>query len=257
MSQGNAYNLSANLAIQRITVNPKTIADFQKRLGRTKVSVHIDLRTKQLEKQLTALETRMKKVSSASVGMAAANTKVATSQDRVTNSINRQLSARAQSNRLYSIQLRDVATLTGSLISLHSAYTKVTQGMRAFMEVQQSVSRVAQISGTNIDAPVNQQFAKEVRRVSKMLGVSSSDLASSAADLRQSGLDMASVTKQIETLGKLNLNAQINDIGLMAEQIIILKAAFSQGDAEVERSLSKTIALSKQFAVGAEDNRYQ
>lgn len=111
--------------------------------------------------------------------------------------------------------------------------------------------RIKQVSGdSNIAIG---KLADEVGRLSKTLGVSSSELIKSAVTLKQAGLSVKDTTKALETLAQAELAPNFDSMAKTTEGLIAIYQQFGKDIDKVKTQLGSLNAVAGEFAVEASD----
>lgn len=111
--------------------------------------------------------------------------------------------------------------------------------------------RIKQVSGDS-NAAIG-KLADEVGRLSKNLGVSSSELIKSAVTLKQAGLSVRDTTKALETLAQAELAPNFDSMAKTTEGLIAIYQQFGKNIDKVKTQLGSLNAVAGEFAVEASD----
>jgi TP901 family phage tail tape measure protein len=154
-------------------------------------------------------------------------------------------SSLAQSSRRFSTAIRDVATLTGGMLTLHGALIAVIGGFKSLVSYQRQLGAMAQITRTS--TTVTAGLGKEMRKLSKQYGISTELLGKNAIELLQAGRSMQQVKEALPTLALLGVNAQVGAEGLAeaSKAMIVWQNTFKQTQAQTTQSFEKVVALAK------------
>jgi hypothetical protein len=145
-----------------------------------------------------------------------------------------------------STTVRDIATLTGGVLTLRSAFMALSAGIQSAVEFERQLGAMAQIARSNIGAM--RGIGEEVRRLSKQYGVASEILNQNAIELLQSGKSIKEVREALPTLALLGVNAQVGAEGLQeaSKAMIVWGRVFGMTMTQTRQAFEKTIKLSKE-----------
>jgi TP901 family phage tail tape measure protein len=169
---------------------------------------------------------------------------------QATNQLNSSL---LQSSRRFSTIVRDIATLTGGMLTLHGALLAVIGGFKNLVEYERQLGAMAQITRSSID--ITSDLGKEIRKLGKEYGVSSALLGKNAIELLQAGRSIEQVKQALPTLALLGVNAQVGAEGLAeaSKAMIVWQNTFKQTQAETAQSFQKVVGLAKQQFVSVSE----
>lgn len=169
---------------------------------------------------------------------AAATHKWSSSQARLNKNM-------GMSTRMISTTIRDIATLTGGLITLRAAMMSVGSGVSNFLKFEQQMIAIKQITGqTGVEVD---KLSTKIRDLAKQYNFAGEILAKSSAELLQSGMGMDTVSSMLPLLSKLGKNAQVGADGLdsVTQSMIVLNKTFGIAGNEMEQMYEKIVKLAK------------
>lgn len=136
----------------------------------------------------------------------------------------------------------------GAVFELVSAFRT---GIKEAVSFEAELVKLAQVSNSSVKAVG--ATSDEITRLSTSLGVSSKDLLASAVTIRQAGFSADETTAALETLSKTTLSPSFEDLKNTTEGLIALRSQFNTTADDFKRQFSEINAVSKAFAVEAED----
>lgn len=150
-----------------------------------------------------------------------------------------------QSSRRFSTIVRDIATLTGGMLTLHGALLAIIGGFKSLVTYESQLGAMAQITRTNVG--ITAALGKEMRALSKQYGISAELLGKNAIELLQAGRSLQQVKEALPTLALLGTNAQVGAEGLAeaSKAMIVWQNTFKQTQAQTAQSFEKVVALAK------------
>jgi TP901 family phage tail tape measure protein len=258
---GQAYNLTATLNLQQIDAS-QAIASLHKQLASQTFSVNVSLNTANAIRQAGQLNQAMASASSSVKGLATAQTQATTSTNtfaQAQGGLVRQFVATHQAaintRREFSTFFRDIATLTGSVLSLHRGLVLLEQAWSSIQQMNKAKIQLGQITSQSTDSKPIQAMEQSTRNAAKQYGTSSNKLMGQAVELSQAGFDDSQIKGLMGTLAKLNLNEQLSEAGLkdLTNSMIVLKQTFGQAGPEIEKSLGSILEATKKYAVSNSD----
>ena len=127
----------------------------------------------------------------------------------------------------------------------------VKTGVVAFIEYDRQLTRISQVTG---DAKSSLgKITSEIDSLSKSLGVSSSELATTSVTLAQAGLSARDTERALKALALSALAPSFDDMNQTVEGSIALMRQFSISSAQLEGALGSINSVAAKFAVEASD----
>jgi len=150
-----------------------------------------------------------------------------------------------QQTRYMSTSVRDIATLTGGLITLHGALILVREGIGGAVKFESQLASMAQITNTNLKTIGS--LGNLLIDESQKYGVAASLLAQNAQELLQAGKSIEEVRDAIPTLALLGTNAQVGAEGLTkaSKAMIVWSNVFGMSMKETRQAFEKAVRLAK------------
>ena len=207
---------------------------------------------------VSQLQQAMSTASNSVKGLATANSQATSSTNTLTTAqtgLMRSFVATHQAaintRREFSTFFRDIATLTGSVLSLNRGLVMLEQAWSSIQKMQSLKVQLGQITSQQISSPAIQSMEKATRQAGTTYGTSSNKLMGQAVELSQAGFDDSQIKGLMTTLAKLNLNEQLSEAGLkgLTNSMIVLKQTFGQTGPEIEKSLGSILEATKKYAV--------
>lgn len=250
-----AYNLVATLNLQSVDAS-QAISNLQKQLAATNFSINVTLNSANAVKQAGQLQQAFSQASTSVKALTTAQGQVQSSTNSLSQAqggLVRQFVATHReainTRREMSTFVRDVGSLTGSLLTLHRGLVMVEQAWASLQRFQKLSIQLSQIEGRPLASPANQAMEKQVRQTAIKQGVSSNDLMGQAVELSQAGFDDSKIKSMLDMLAHINLNEQIKDIKGVTDSIILLNQTFGQSGDQIEKSLSSILTSTKSYAI--------
>lgn len=256
-----AFNLTANLSLQRqVNIRP-LISDIQKQLDRARFSISVNLDTRGIRQIEGILKRNGAAADSFNASLSSVNAtagklgQTLSGQKFSTGSIKAINSELAVSkSRIQSLDTTSQKAFSGIAAQSYLAYrsiTLLTQQFNEFKAYNSLLTKFAQVSGVGIDK-VN-DLSTAVRRNAIEFGTNSRELLEVATNLKRAGLSSDKVKDSLRLFSKLNLSEGISDIKQVTQAYVILDRIFGQSSEEIEQSFNKITNLSAQFANESED----
>jgi TP901 family phage tail tape measure protein len=140
------------------------------------------------------------------------------------------------------------STVAGVVYGITNA---VKNGVSAFIEYDRQLTRISQVTG---DAKNSLgKITSEIDNLSKSLGVSSSELATTSVTLAQAGLSARDTERALKALALSALAPSFDDMNQTVEGSIALMRQFSISSAQLEGALGSINSVAAKFAVEASD----
>ena len=155
--------------------------------------------------------------------------------------------------RILSTSIRDIATLTGGVLTLHLAFTALTRGIGGAVQFQAQLAGMAQITG---DTVKNMSVLGDtITDLSLKFGVSANILGQNAQELLQAGRSITEVKQALPTLALLGTNAQVGAEGLQnaSKAMIVWGNVFGMTMEQTRQAFEKAVKLSKAQFVNVAD----
>jgi len=150
-----------------------------------------------------------------------------------------------QQARYMSTSVRDIATLTGGILTLRSAVMLLGTGLRSAVEFEAQLGGMAQVAHRSLAGLKG--LGSVISNLAVQYGVSAKILGQNALELLQAGKSIAQVREALPTLALLGTNAQVGATGLQnaARAMIVWQNVFGVTMQETRQMFEKTIKVSK------------
>ena len=225
-----AFNLSATLAINRLTVNPSAIKSLYSQLKSNPITIPVNIKLN--KGALNGLTSQLS--GGAKAGRA------------FTGSLKDINGGLYNVSRFSSTTARDIATLTGGFLTLHKAVQTVQSGFRGWVEFETQMGAIAQVTQSSIADM--KWLGDTIDEVSVKYGASAKAIGGAAQELLQAGKAESTVKGLAKALALASKNATVGEAGLsqIVKGFISWQNVFAQTDSQLVQTLDKAVALSKQ-----------
>jgi TP901 family phage tail tape measure protein len=127
----------------------------------------------------------------------------------------------------------------------------IKKGLSDAIEFEREFIKISQIG--SITTTDLKKLNNEIGRLATTFGVSSKEILQTSITLRQAGLSVKDVTVALEALSKTNLGASFTNLKETTEGAVAILAQFGLQTKDLESSLGSVNAVSNAFAVEAGD----
>lgn len=144
-----------------------------------------------------------------------------------------------------------IATFGTSLTVLHRFATLLGDSVRHALQFERSLIRVAQVQSNSIASV--RGISNEVTRLSTAYGVSANHLLESARSLRQAGLSFKDVETSLQAIAKADLSGNFSTMERTVSGSISVMRQFGIEAKDLEKSLSSINEVAGRFGTSADD----
>lgn len=158
-----------------------------------------------------------------------------------------------QARRESATFVRDIASLTAGVFSLHKGLVTLQQGFQGFRQLETRLGNIRQVTGGSVAS--TRALAQATTELAKRYGVANDALLGTSQELLQAGKGMAQVKGWLPTLALLAKNGQVgaDGLGAVAKAMVTWQNAFKLSDSEVSGTLEKATALAKSQFVAVDE----
>lgn len=176
---------------------------------------------------------------------------VARSVTNVANTVNKAEAATGNLAEAIGSSTKRFISFAVAAGSIANIVFQLQRGFAAALQFDRELVKFKQIG--NDSATIIKGISDEVTRLSKDLGVSSSELIKSAITLRQAGLSAQETKTALDALAKTALSPSFDSLNNTTEAVIATLAQFGKGAGALEKQLGSINKVSADFAVESGD----
>ncbi len=250
-----SYNLQAELHLRQVNAT-QALAAFQRQLAATPFNITVQLNqaaatkaASNVQQAMTGATNSVKQFASAQSQTATSSSSLAQSHIRLASSFSAVNNASVEARRNFAQYFRDISTVTGSVLSLHSGLVQLEKAWKSTLAMQADFVQLSQIESRPLNSSANKSMESTIRDTSIAKGVQSADLMKGVIELSQAGWDDTKIKGFMNTLADLSLNKQVKSMREMTDSIILLDKTYGMGADDISKALGAIIGATKSYAI--------